>query len=550
MSGLIKKLILTTSSFTAFISFIPKTEALQQQAIKITNPNLLAQTQAQSIKYNNNRQEYPLELLEQYIHENSMSQVNLVDRLRDVSPTNWAYKALVNLVERYGCIVGFEDSTYRGNQTLSRYEFAGSLNSCLSKIEELLNTSADISREEIDTLLRLMQEFQTELALLRGRTDGVQARIGELEATQFSPTTKLAGEVIFGLGSILAGEGDKVTVLGDRVRLELETSFSGNDLLFTRLSTGNFPNFRQNTGTFSGNLAFAAPEDNDLDLEVLFYTFNATKNTEVIIGAAGLEADDIVNTVNILDGDGASGAISNFGIRNPIYLPPKEAGLGITHRLGSSIEISGGYLAGSASEPSDGSGLFNGPYSAIAQVLFTPSDSLNLALTYVHGYNQSDTETGSNLANLRTFTAENFTEAVPTVNNSYGIELSWEISDRIVIGGWGALSKVTTLSTLDNQIDRGTQDIWNWALTLALPDLGKEGNLGGIIVGMEPWVTESSIDNLPEDKDTSLHVEAFYQYQITDYLTLTPGIIWITAPDNNSDNKDLVIGTLRTTFRF
>ncbi len=162
MSGLIKKLILTTSSFTAFISFIPKTEALQQQAIKITNPNLLAQTQAQSIKYNNNRQEYPLELLEQYIHENSMSQVNLVDRLRDVSPTNWAYKALVNLVERYGCIVGFEDSTYRGNQTLSRYEFAGSLNSCLSKIEELLNTSADISREEIDTLLRLMQEFQTE----------------------------------------------------------------------------------------------------------------------------------------------------------------------------------------------------------------------------------------------------------------------------------------------------------------------------------------------------------------------------------------------------
>ena len=218
--------------------------------------------------------------------------------------------------------------------------------------------------------------------------------------------------------------------------------------------------------------------------------------------------------------------------------------------MSNSLKISGAYLADAANEPSDGSGLFNGAYSAIAQVLFTPSETLNLALTYVHGYNQSDPKTGSNLANLRALTADLFTEAVPTVNNSYGLQVSWSISDRIIIGGWGALTKVTTLSTLNNQIEQGTQDIWNWALTLALPDLGKEGNLGGIIIGMEPWVTDSSIENFPEDRDTSLHVEAFYQYQITDYLTLTPGVIWITAPDNNNNNKDLVIGTLRTTFSF
>ena len=147
-------------------------------------------------------------------------------------------------------------------------------------------------------------------------------------------------------------------------------------------------------------------------------------------------------------------------------------------------------------------------------------------------------------------TLDNFGEAVPTVNNSYGVAVSWELSDHIILGGWAALSKVTTLSTLNGQIERGTQDIWNWALTLALPDLGQEGNIGGIIVGMQPWVAESSIDNFPEDQDTSWHVEAFYQYQVTNYLTLTPGVIWITAPDNNSDNDDLFIGTLRTTFSF
>ncbi len=546
MSDLIKKLMITTSGCTIAMTFASPTEALQKQAIPANNRDYLAQIQ----ELHHKSSESPLEFLEQYTQQKPMSQVNAVEGLRDVSPTDWAYEALRNLVQRYGCITGFRDNTYRGNRTLSRYEFAGSLNSCLTAIEELLNTSNNILREDIDTLFKLMQEFQTELALLRGRTDGIQARIGEVEATQFSTNTKLTGEVIFALGSVFAGEGDKVTVFGDRVRLGLETSFSGQDLLYTRLATGNFPTFTDNNQTFAGNLAFAEPEDNDLTLDVLFYSFPVTNNTDVIIGAAGLAADDIVNTVNILDGDGGAGAISTFGTRNPIYYPPGEAGIGITYRLGDLVEINGGYLAGAANEPDEGNGLFNGSYSAIAQVLFTPSDALNLALTYVHGYNQSDTETGSNLANLQALTQNQFREAVPTVNNSYGVELSWSISDRVVIGGWGGLSKVTTLSTLNNQIDRGTQDIWNWAFTLALPDLGKEGNMAGVILGMQPWVTESSISNFPEDEDTSLHVEAFYQYQVTDYLTLTPGVIWINAPDNNSDNKDLVIGTLRTTLSF
>lgn len=101
------------------------------------------------------------------------------------------------------------------------------------------------------------------------------------------------------------------------------------------------------------------------------------------------------------------------------------------------------------------------------------------AFTYIHSRNQSDTDTGSNLANIQSFTEDEFDEAVPTVSDSYGVEVVWLISDLLVIGAWGGLSKVTTLSTLSGQIDRGTQDIWNWAVILAFPDLGKEGSLGG-----------------------------------------------------------------------
>ena len=505
-----------------------------------------------------------LEQLQQYSSEGTnqgtttnLNQVTNVNQLRDVSPADWAYEALRSLVNRYGCIAGYPNQTYRGNQALSRYEFAAGLNSCLNQIERLVASSEAVVREDIDTISRLTQEFEAELATIGGRVDSLESRTAFLEDNQFSTTTRLAGEVIFAVSNVFTGSKnndtediDSQVTFGDRVRLELETSFTGNDLLFTRLSTGNTPSLAEETGTFQGELAFTEPANNDLGLEVLFYTFSLGDSTDIIVGATGTAADDIADTVSVLDGDGGSGAVSAFGTRSPIYLPAGDAGLGINQRFGDKLTLSAGYLANPANDPSDDGGIFNAPYSAIAQITFNPIESLTLAATYTHSRDQSDTETGSSLANLQSFTDENFNEAVPTVADSYGLQASWAISDRIVVGAWGSLSKVTALSTLNGQIDRGTQTIWQWATTLALPDLGKEGNLAGLIFGMEPWVADSSIDGTGEDEDTSFHVEAFYQYQINDNIAVTPGVIWITAPDSNSNNDDIIIGTIRTTFTF
>ena len=502
--------------------------------------------------------------LQQYSQEgtdegntNNFNQVTNVNQLRDVSPADWAYEALRSLVDRYGCIAGFPNQTYRGNQPLSRYQFAAGLNSCLNQIERLIASSEAVVREDIDAINRLTQEFEAELATIGGRVDSLESRTAFLEDNQFSTTTKLAGEVIFGLSNAFTGSKnddtediDSQITLGDRVRLELESSFTGEDLLFTRLSTGNAPSLSDETGTFQGDLAFAEPADNDLGLEVLFYTFGLGENTDILIGAAGTAADDIASTVSILDGDGGAGAVSTFGTRSPIYLSAEDAGLGINHRIGEKLELSAGYLASPANDPGDSGGIVNAPYTALAQVTFNPIESLTLAATYTHSRDQSDTGTGSSLANLQTFTEEEFGEAVSTISDAYGLQASWAVSDRIVVGAWGSLSKVVADSSLDGRIDRGSQTIWQWAATLALPDLGKEGNLAGLIVGMEPWVTDSSIDTLGDDEDTSLHVEAFYQYKINDNIAITPGVVWISAPDNNSDNDSLLIGTIRTTFTF
>lgn len=84
------------------------------------------------------------------------------------------------------------------------------------------------------------------------------------------------------------------------------------------------------------------------------------------------------------------------------------------------------------------------------------------------------------------------------------------------------------------------------------PDLGKEGNLGAIVAGAEPTLRGLDVPGGTKDfnRDFAYHIEGFYKYQVSDNISITPGIIWLTAPNQNSDNSDTVIGTVRTTFTF
>lgn len=295
-------------------------------------------------------------------------------------------------------------------------------------------------------------------------------------------------------------------------------------------------------------------------LDALWYRFPLTDSTEVIAIANAGAADDVTNTVNLFDGDGAFGALSTFGTRNPIYYQMDGAGLGVTQNFSEALALSLAYLGSSPNDPSADNGIFNGPYGALAQLTFQPSDRLTVGLTYINAYNQ-ELGAGSTRANPISFLESELTSppdvpgepepvSVPFSSNSYGLQASYKLSDNFVLGGWVGYTNARNLSTQGGTIDRGKLDIWNWAVTLGFPDLGSQGSLAGIIVGMEPKVTSSSINEIDEDEDTSYHFEAFYQYQVSENITITPGVIWLTAPDHNSDNNDVIIGALRTTFSF
>ncbi|WP_341529902.1 iron uptake porin [Nostoc sp. UHCC 0302] len=508
----------------------------------------------------------------------AVAQVTSVSQLSDVQPTDWAFQALQSLVERYGCIAGYPNGTYRGNRAMTRYEFAAGLNACLERINELIATSTNnlVKKEDLATLQKLQEEFTAELATLRGRVDALESRTTELEANQFSTTTKLNGEAIFAVAGIVSGDnarGEKInrnTILGDRIRLNFDTSFTGKDLLRTRLQATNLNAFSGNsTFTPEGDLRFAGgtfanDNKNDVGVDALLYQFPLTKKTNVFVEANAGAADDFTNTVNpYLDGDGGSGALSHFGTRNPIYYLVNGTGLGIQHQLSKNLELSLGYLANDPANPQNKSGLFNGPYGAIAQLTVKPSEKFTLGLTYANSYNNDFTangSTGSNRANLRSALLNNpnlpndlapFSGSdLPVSSNAYGAEASLQLSDKFVLGGWAGYTNTRILASNGSGINRGTLDIWNWAVTLGFPDLGKKGNLAGIVVGMEPYVTNSSVAQIGKDKNNSYHLEAFYQYKVSDNITVTPGIIWLTSPDNNSNNNDAVIGALRTTFTF
>jgi hypothetical protein len=149
--------------------------------------------------------------------------------------------------------------------------------------------------------------------------------------------------------------------------------------------------------------------------------------------------------------------------------------------------------------------------------------------------------TGSNLANSNAGTAVS--------SNAYGLEGTFRISQNFAIDGWVGYAN-------QRYIGKGDAAVWNWAVGVTFPDLGKRGSIAGIVVGMEPRVTSVTsgvnlgLGNGVADRDTSMHVEGFYKYHLSDNIEITPGVIWLTAPNHNEDNEDIYIGVIRTVFRF
>ncbi|NEQ39419.1 MAG: iron uptake porin [Okeania sp. SIO3I5] len=489
-----------------------------------------------------------------------MDQVTSVTQLSDVQPTDWAFQALQSLVERYGCIAGYPDGTYKGNRAMTRFEFAAGLNACLDRITELIAaaTSDLVTREDLAVLQRLQEEFAAELAALRGRVDSLEARTAELETNQFSTTTKLNGEVLFWLsdtwGERAAGRGtpqsddDKTeATLAYRVRLNFDTSFTGKDRLRTRLQARNVPNYsgRDLTNSLMTRLGTDDDLDDDFAIDKIAYRFPLLNGRgQIELAANGYGLDDFMGPITPLESSGA-GSISRFGRFNPtFYRAPSDAGFKFAYTLNDAIKVTVGYAAPDAEDPREGRGVFNGGFSGFGQVRFEPNDRLAFQAGYVRSYH---TKGDVNLTgSTGGFTGRDPFGGVGTSADNLNFEAQWLVTNGFQLGGWFGAS----FARPEDDDDTDDITIINGALTLAFPDLLKEGSLGGIIVGVPPIVTDGGDDDSLKDDDTSIHIEVLYRFQMNDNIAITPGLFVITNPNHIEDNETLWVGTVRTQFRF
>ena len=104
----------------------------------------------------------------------------------------------------------------------------------------------DYSRSKKSTKKRItsatfVNEPNEELAILKGRVDGLEAQQNDIEAGAFSSTTTMDGKAVMWGGAVKGADtlgGAETVQTGYSYTMNLNTSFTGDDNLYTRLKGG------------------------------------------------------------------------------------------------------------------------------------------------------------------------------------------------------------------------------------------------------------------------------------------------------------------------
>jgi len=529
----------------------------------------------------------------------SEEQVTSITQFSDVKPTDWAYQALSNLIERYGCVAGYPNGTYKGGQAMTRYEAAALLNACLDRVTEVT-----------DEVKRLVKEFEKELAVLKGRVDSLEAKVGELEATQFSTTTKLKGIATFVLGAnSFSGSNAAVTTnqanygattFNYDLRLNFDTSFTGKDLLRTTLRSGNFGGSNGSaygTGLSFAEAAFEEGDENQVVVNRLFYSF--PMGSELNFGAGALirvddpgmlgiwpsayPADTVLDFFTYAGAPGAYNLTALGGGAGFVYSPKGIKGLTISQNYvsaeGSAYTVTAGTPpvgnAGSG-DPGNGGIFTTGAGSAaVTQLAYTgekaPLIGGSYAVAFAYTYSQ-------NLA-LPIGTPGALGASEPSASNVYSsannLALSgyWkpEKTGFIPSISWGIGSGSYNLNLTSGysgyQQTKGTV-ISTWYTGLQWDDAFIKGNALGMGVGQAPYVAKGPQPGGGTPNDSNYMWEWWYKFQVTDNISITPAIYYISNYDGAAGSSangaasngfggggakttsNLFGGLLKTTFKF
>ncbi len=469
-------------------------------------------------------------------YSSDSEQVTSVSQFTDVYPTDWAYQALTNLVERYGCVAADESGAFRGNRAMTRYEAAALLNSCLDSVAEVT-----------DDVRRLLNEFGPELAVLKGRVDGLEARVGEFEAGQFSSTTKLKGKAIFNLGALDYDDRDKAGQTNDAVHLNytwqaaLHTSFTGSDLLYTRLKTGNF-----NSDTFAdtgaGTYLAAANKNGDtIKVDKLWYTFPVGDSLKVWVGPKIENYYMLASSPSVykpvlkslkLGGNGAIyGASTGQGF-GAAWTQQVEPGA-------PRFAVSANYVSknGSKSDPTDGGLLTDGSQDYFLSKVEYGSPRWQVSAAYAYKNDKAKSKLqGFGTKSGRTWTGE---------MDGIGLRAYWQPEE---VGAVPSISVGYDIANIDAQATGDAETTNAWMAGLTWKDAFVAGNKAGLAIGSTQYVTDKKGGG--DTDDENLIAEAWYSFKVSDNISVTPAVFVVNDVESRKDGSEIFGAVVQTQFRF
>lgn len=527
-----------------------------------------------------------------------------VSQLTDVKPTDWAFTALQSLVERYGCIAGFPDRTYRGSQGITRYEFAAGLNACLDKVNELISSGlADkVGKEDLATLQKLQETFSTELAAIKGRVTAVEAKAATLEAQQFSTTTKLSVQAFFNLTGATAsnsvraernlGTPDSSLVAPTRgangvpssvlrnspnvtlsyyAFINFNTTFTGKDQLVTQLAVGNGSspaNQYVSSGFFnswgtpftdqSGVLTAGSPV-----LREFSYTFPLTDTIQLAIGPR-------LNFYRYFDSNRYTFYLTGAGSFNSSgstlgNAVDRGSGAVATWRINDQLRLAVGYLAenteflnpvaGFNTSNNPAVGLFAPTNTITAELTYSPSRDANIRLLY----------TRASLRATNGFIGGSAGEPVPYgfIDDGFGGTLKDTGSDTFLLNfdwlvtkGFGLFGRYSyggiEVKPNNPAIAKGSVSVQSIQFGLAFPDLGKEGALGtfSFVMPNQLLSGRNFILSGAGDGATQYETELTYYYPFSRNVAIVPAVYAIFNPNSFGSNPTVFVGNMRMQFTF
>jgi len=485
------------------------------------------------------------------------AQLTSINQLGDLQPSDWAYQALAALVERYGCVAGYANGSFSGSRAISRFEAAALLNGCLERVSE-----------STDAFKKLLKEFGPELAILKGRLDGLDGRVGALEASQFAPTTTLSGLAVFVLGGNSFAQAGPVTTstymlpsgttFNYNLELSLNTSFTGKDLLRTVLRAGDF-----GASPFGGQPAYLGLSElesafesdagaNIVAIDKLFYQWPLGKGFTATVGArvgqddmlalwpSAYPADTILNVMAV---NGAPAAYNkNLG-----------PGAGLMWQ-GQSFSISANYVAsnGASADPALGGVATNGSGGSGSVQVAYAADQFGLAAIYSLLQPGSQGIPGATPF-VQQGTGSSSMDLFPNAStNAFGLSGYWQPSHSgwwpSVSVGWGFNS--TSYGTA--QAEGSLSESQSWLVGLQWKDALAKGNALGLAVGSPAFATALSGGGTPNDGNTVW--EGWYKFQLTDQISLTPALFYLSRPlgqlTPTGESLSQLGALIKTSFRF